>query len=127
MMIAAHTITSPNKTINIAPPALTASTVINVSKISISNRIVNRIIITTPFTKGIVFYAKKKRPCYKISFFANMQLAKYDYSFDLNTHITAPIMHVNANTIHVIGFLVNLTKCLILIAPLVIGFIKEYV
>ena len=46
IMIAAHTITSPNSTINIALPVLMKNTANSTNKINVNNRIINKIIIT---------------------------------------------------------------------------------
>ena len=56
-MINIHTITSPNRITDIAPPILIASTKNAINNIIISNRIINNIIRSTPFIIEDAFFA----------------------------------------------------------------------
>ena len=61
--IAIHTITSPNTTINPAPPIATAPTTSIANISTINNKIVNNIIMSLPPFSiiGVVKYANKKK------------------------------------------------------------------
>lgn len=109
MMMNPHTITSPNRIMNAAPPALIASTVITPINNNVSNRIINKIIkVTLLSIKGYVIRAKAKRPRLRslaqsiIQFFSRLLEESY---FRLNAHAIPPKMSASAPTIQVIGLL----------------------